>query len=710
MRLIPLQHSTINKATPGLDARRERFTREYGQSKKVTSISRRFSYALISIVTVFLAGFATTAILWNVGRIDDELQARLDKAIKLAQISLPTPLWNLDNDVVEDFLGALFLDEDMVFATVLWGGQPVAERKSPRFNEEKFSTAEQSSEFISRVTDILFEGSKVGTIKLVFSRERIRQELLWQIVGIVLLTATIIVAVSLTSMIIARRYISRPLWKLQESASLIASGDLETAIDTDSSDEVGSLAKNLNVMRESIKQLFEELNESKVQLEDYSRTLEQKVTTRTRQLAQSVEELKALGEVSQAVNSTIDLQTVLTTIVTRAADLSGSEGGIIYEFDEGSDAFHVRAAHRISSIHLDALRKTPIRLGEGALGRAAATQAPCQVSDIHEDRQFAASQVRDILVEVGFRSLLAIPLLRGARLLGGLVVYRRGSGEFPREVVGVLEAFATQSVFAIQNARMFREIQEKSRELEIASRHKSQFLANMSHELRTPLNAIIGFSEVLLEKMFGDLNDKQEEYLNDILTSGTHLLALINDVLDLSKIEAGKLEVELAPVDLRALLEGSVVVVRERALAHNITLSLDMSEDVGTIVADERKIKQIMFNLLSNAIKFTADRGKAGIRARRSDGFIEVAVWDTGVGIAAEDQQRIFEEFQQAEQGLTDKSEGTGLGLALTRKLVTLHGGKLWVESSQNSGSTFSFTLPVDRGRAPGDAIPASKA
>lgn len=710
LRFIPLQDSTINKATRVLDARRERYTREYGQSKKVTSISRRFSYALISIVTVFLVGFATTAILWNVGRIDDELQARLDKATKLAQISLPTPLWNLDNDVVEDFLGALFLDEDMVFATVLWGGQPVAERKSPRFDQRKFDTSKQSTEFISRTTEILFEGSKVGTIKLVFSRERIRKELLWQIAGIVLLTAGIIVAVSLTSMIIARRYISRPLWKLQESASLIASGDLETSIDTDSSDEVGSLAKNLNIMRESIKQLFEKLNENKLQLEDYSRTLEHKVSTRTRQLAQSVEELKALGEVSQAVNSTIDLQTVLTTIVTRAADLSGSDGGIIYEFDESSKSFHVRAAHRIASTHLEALREAPIRLGEGALGRAATTQAPCQVADIRKDRQFAASQVWGILVEVGFRSLLAIPLLRDARLLGGLVVYRRGSGEFPKEVVGVLEAFATQSVFAIQNARMFREIQEKSRELEIASRHKSQFLANMSHELRTPLNAIIGFSEVLLEKMFGDLNDKQEEYLDDILTSGTHLLALINDVLDLSKIEAGKLEVELAPVDLRALLQGSVVVVRERALAHNINLSLDMSEDVGTIIADERKIKQIMFNLLSNAIKFTSDRGEAGIRARRSDGFVEVAVWDTGVGIAEEDQQRIFEEFQQAEQGLTDKSEGTGLGLALTKKLVSLHGGKLWVESSQNRGSTFSFTLPVDGRPQPGDETPASKA
>jgi signal transduction histidine kinase len=678
--------------------------RQYGQSQKVQSISRRFSYALISIVTLFLFGFAIIAIFLNTARIDDELEARLDNALKLAQISLPTPLWNLDNDVVEDFLGALFLDEAMVYAKVLWGDQAIVEKKSQGFNEKEFSSPENSSEFISNSSEILFEGSKIGTIHIVLSRETERKQILLQIYAIIALTILIIVAISLTSIVITRRYISRPLWKLQASASLITHGDLETSIDTGSSDEIGTLAKSLNVMRESIKHLFRELSESKDQLEEYSRTLEQKVENRTRQLARSVEELKALGEVSQAVNSTIDLQTVLTTIVTRAAELSGSEGGIIYEFDEANESFHVRAAHRISSAHLEALRKAPIRVGEGALGRAAATQAPCQVADIHKDRLFAALQVRNILVEVGFRSLLAIPLLRESRLLGGLVVYRRKSGKFPEQVVSILQTFAAQSVLAVQNARLFREIQDKGRELEIASQHKSQFLANMSHELRTPLNAIIGFSEVLLEKMFGNLNDKQEDYLNDIFTSGKHLLSLINDVLDLSKIEAGKSEVELEKVNLRQLLEGSLVVVRERALTHDIRLSLDMTDNVGTIIADERKVKQIVFNLLSNAMKFTPDKGEVGIRARRSDAAVEIAVWDSGVGIALEDRQRIFEEFQQVEQALTDKPEGTGLGLALSKKLVELHDGKIWVESDQGHGSTFTFTLPIEGGQEPKDA------
>ena len=243
--------------------------------------------------------------------------------------------------------------------------------------------------------------------------------------------------------------------------------------------------------------------------------------------------------------------------------------------------------------------------------------------------------------------------------------------------------------------RQQEQLQEVNVQLEIANRHKSEFLANMSHELRTPLNAVIGFSEVLLDKMFGDLNGKQEEYLDDVLGSGKYLLSLINDILDLAKVEAGRLELELGTFDLRQLLEGSLVMVKERALAHGIALSLEIADDIDTLTGDERKVKQILFNLLSNAVKFTPDRGKVGITATRARALVQVAVWDTGVGIAAHDQQRIFEEFQQIGQGLAGKTEGTGLGLTLTKKFVELHGGTIWVESTPGHGSTFTFTLPV---------------
>ena len=242
--------------------------------------------------------------------------------------------------------------------------------------------------------------------------------------------------------------------------------------------------------------------------------------------------------------------------------------------------------------------------------------------------------------------------------------------------------------------RMSEELGRLYYQLETANRHKSEFLASMSHELRTPLNAIIGFSDVLLEKMFGDLNEKQEEYLQDILSSGHHLLSLINDVLDLSKVEAGKMELEPGVFNLRELLEGSLVMVKERALAHGITLSLDIADDIDTFIGDERKVKQILFNLLSNAVKFTPDKGKAGITAKKTNGAVQVSVWDTGIGIAAEDQQRIFEEFQQVGKGLSEKTEGTGLGLTLSKKFVELHRGAIWVDSTPGQGSTFTFTLP----------------
>jgi adenylate cyclase len=227
-----------------------------------------------------------------------------------------------------------------------------------------------------------------------------------------------------------------------------------------------------------------------------------------------------------------------------------------------------------------------------------------------------------------------------------------------------------------------------------AARAKSTFLASMSHELRTPLNAIIGFSEVLLEKMFGELNEKQEEYLKDIHSSGTHLLRLINDILDLSSIEAGKLKLEPHAVNLRELLQDSLVLMKEQALAHGIDLDLRVDDGIDIVVADEQKVKRIVYNMLSNAVKFTPTNGKAGIKARRTDEGVEIDVWDTGVGITAADQGRIFEEFHQLGDGLSAKPEGTGLGLTLTKKLVELHGGRIWVKSSPGEGSTFTFTLP----------------
>ena len=414
---------------------------------------------------------------------------------------------------------------------------------------------------------------------------------------------------------------------------------------------------------------------------------------RTNELTRSVGELQALGEVGQVVSSTLDLETVLTRIVSHAVQLSGTDGGAIYEYDEQSEEFLLRATDHMEEELINALRANPPRLGDGVVGRAAASREPVQVPNILEERAYAP-RMRELLERFGFRASLAVPLLREDRIIGALVVRRKSTGDFRPEVIELLKTFATQSVLAIQNARLFREIEDKSRQIEAANRHKSEFLANMSHELRTPLNAIIGFSEVLGERLFGELNEKQAEYTDDILTSGRHLLSLINEILDLSKVEAGRMELELATFDLPLAIDNARTFVRERATKHGINLDVTVDERLGDFVGDERKIKQILLNLLSNAVKFTPEGGRIGIHARQVDGSVEISVSDTGIGIAPEDQPKIFEEFRQVGGDYAHKTEGTGLGLTLAKKFVELHGGKIWVESEVGKGSTFSFTLP----------------
>jgi signal transduction histidine kinase/HAMP domain-containing protein len=418
----------------------------------------------------------------------------------------------------------------------------------------------------------------------------------------------------------------------------------------------------------------------------------QELQTRTRELARKVEELTALGEVSRAVSATLDLERVLDTIVSRARALAGGDGCSIYEYDEGAQ-FVLRATAGLEAELVEVARATPLGTEQGAVGQLAVTRAPVEIPDIAEPGAYQG-RLREALVRWGHRAVLALPLLREDELIGGLVVTRKTPGGFAPEVVGVLQTFATQSALALQNARLFRELEDKSRQLEIANRHKSEFLANMSHELRTPLNAVIGFSEVLQQRMFGDLNEKQAEYLEDIVASGRHLLSLINDILDLSKVEAGRMELDLARFSLPAALDNAVTLVRERATRHGVALELATDPRVGEVVADERKVKQILLNLLSNAIKFTPEGGQVTVRAVPADGAVEVAVGDTGIGIAPADQALIFEEFRQVGGDYARKREGTGLGLALVRRFVQLHGGQIWVKSAVGEGSTFAFTLP----------------
>jgi GAF domain-containing protein len=417
----------------------------------------------------------------------------------------------------------------------------------------------------------------------------------------------------------------------------------------------------------------------------------EEVQTRTRELSQSVEELKALGDVSQAVNSTLDLEAVLTTIVAKAVELSGTEAGAIYTFEESRQEFRLRATYGMNEEMIKAIADQHITVQDPRMGAATLQRRAVQVSDLRDQPR---TPLNEIILHAGYRAVLVVPLLRPDRIVGGLVVRRKQPGEFPKSTVDLLETFADQSVVAIQNARLFREIEEKSGELAEASKHKSQFLANMSHELRTPLNAILGYTELILDSIYGDPTEKMRTVLERLQANGKHLLGLINDVLDLSKIEAGQLTLSLDDYSLGDVVHGVVSAVEPLAAEKRLAFKAEVAPDLPTGRGDGRRLSQVLLNLVGNAIKFT-DKGEVAIRAAVANGAFTVAVCDTGPGIPAADQAKIFEEFQQADSSITRKKGGTGLGLSIAKRIIEMHGGRIWVESEPGKGSTFCFTLPV---------------
>jgi signal transduction histidine kinase len=412
---------------------------------------------------------------------------------------------------------------------------------------------------------------------------------------------------------------------------------------------------------------------------------------RTDELGRSVEELRALGEVSQAVNSTLDLQTVLTTIVSKAVQLSGTEAGAIYVFSKARQEFRLRATYGMSDGFVSEIRQQRIGIGQTVIGEAAARREPRQIADLHDQTPTAAG---DVVLRAGYRALLVMPLLRPNHIVGALVVRRREPGAFPKSTIDLLHTFAVQSVVAIQNARLFREIEEKGQQLATASQHKSQFLANMSHELRTPLNAILGYTELILDNIYGDIPAKVRGVLDRVQSNGHHLLGLINAVLDLSKIEAGQLTLTLADYSVKEVVHGVFSAVEPLATGKGLGFKVEVPPDLPSGHGDERRLTQVLLNLVGNAIKFT-DKGEVVIRASAANDSFTVAVRDTGPGIAEADRATIFEEFQQADNSSTREKGGTGLGLSIAKRIIEMHGGRIWVESTVGRGSTFLFTLPV---------------
>jgi len=426
----------------------------------------------------------------------------------------------------------------------------------------------------------------------------------------------------------------------------------------------------------------------------------EEVQARTTELSRSVTELQALGRVGQAVSSSLDLRVVLGTILANACEISDTGGGAVYVLDAATGLLNLEAGHDMSEALLSAVREHPLGLDDPMVGRSAAEGVPVQIADIDAHRNHPLFEV---LHAGGIRALLSVPLIHQGRPIGVLVMRRMHAGRFEPQTVSLLEAFASQSSIAINNARLFREIEEKGEQLRIASLHKSQFLANMSHELRTPLNAILGYTELIQDGIYGDLAPKVLSVLDRVQTNGRHLLGLINDVLDLSKIEAGQLALDLDDYAIGDVVHTVVTATEALAAEKKLALSANVAPGLPNGRGDQRRIAQVLLNLVGNAIKFT-DQGAVRITAEVREARFVVKVRDTGPGIAEAEQARIFEEFHQVDSSNTKSKGGTGLGLAISKRIVEMHGGRISVRSEPGKGSTFRIDLPIQTDKQRGSS------
>ena len=480
------------------------------------------------------------------------------------------------------------------------------------------------------------------------------------------------------SYFLARRVI-QPVRILREGVERIGTGDLGYRLNLKTGDEIEVLADEFNKMTS--------------QLQESYANLEHKVEDRTRELTESLDQQTATSEVLKVISrSAFDLQPVLETLIENATKLCGADKGYIHRLH--GDVYTIAVSYGASDEFKTFLKEHPIHASgrETLVGRVVLERRPVHIPDVLADPDYKWSEAQKA---GGYRTLLGVPMLREGMPIGVIVIWRERVEAFTDKQIALVTTFADQAVIAIENVRLFQEIQDKNEQLEAANKHKSQFLANVSHELRTPLNSIIGFTRLVLRKTEGQIEKLQKDNLQKVLISSEHLLNLINGLLDLAKIEAGRMEAYVESFKLDEVMRMTIATVEPLLKDGRVKLVTEIAPDIPPLKTDRDKLKQSVLNLLSNAVKFT-EKGEIKVAAWRDNGSLKLTVSDTGIGMKKEALDLIFEEFRQADMSSTRRYGGTGLGLAIVRRFINLLGGEIVVESEEGKGSKFTITMPME--------------
>jgi signal transduction histidine kinase/HAMP domain-containing protein len=567
-----------------------------------------------------------------------------------------------------ELLGQVRKDYDQFIQVVSHAVELIRGGKIAEGNQLQLTQANPLAERLERLMNQLVNRAEADMVASIEASEAAYSHSRWIVIGFALgsIALALLLGYAISWSVVG------PVQQMDTRFQQIALGDFSQRVEVPNRDELGTLATNLNRMSEELGRLYQQIEE------------------RNRELSQSLEQQTATSEILGVIaSSPTDIQPVLDVVAERAARLCEAEDAVIFRVIGDN---HQRVA-KYGSIPAFTF-PSPITRGFPG-GRAIVDRETIHIHDIEAVIDTEYADVKAIQKEIGQRTVLATPLLREGVAIGAIVIRRLQVRPFTDKQIALLKTFADQAVIAIENVRLFHEIEEKSKQLEAANKHKSDFLARVSHDLRTPLNAIIGFTRIVLRKLEGQMPDLQKENLQKVLISSEHLLNLINGLLDLAKIDAGKMEVIADTFRVEDIVNMTTATVEPLLKDGRVRIVRDIAAGLPPLKTDRDKLRQILFNLLSNAAKFT-EQGEIRVSAVRENGNLKLAVSDTGIGMKKEALDHIFEEFQQAERTTASKYGGTGLGLAIVKKFTILMGGDITVESEQGKGSKFTITMPME--------------